>query len=144
MTTSAQIYKRLEALSKRYERLRKKFVEFFELAGYLATDNSPIKGIAFDDHIEDNYFVINLCGQAFHFCFSMTLDQTGAAHGCISCFAADPFDATKRQLKTAFSYSGTGITDIPKPDDIEDQISLDSDVGAIYLVCHCLLIGMTK
>lgn len=74
----------------------------------------------------------------------MTLDEAGASNGCISCFSVDPFDATKRQLKTEFSYDGRGITDIPKPDDIEDQISLDSDVGAIYLVCHCLLIGMTK
>lgn len=144
MTTADQMYRKLEDLSKRHERLRKKFVEFFELAGYLATDNSPIKGIVFDDHIEDNYFVMNFCGQAFHFWFSMTLDQAGASLGCVSCFAVDPFDSTKRQLKIVFSYSGTGITDIPKPHDIEDQISLDSDVGAIYLVCHCLLIGMTK
>jgi hypothetical protein len=138
------MYKKLEDLSKRHERLRKKFVEFFELAGYLATDQSSIKGIVFDNRIEENYFVTNFCGQAFHFCFSMTVDQAGASHGCVSCFAVDPFDATKRQLKTAFSYSGTGITDAPKPDDIEDQISLDSDVGAIYLVCHCLLIAITK
>ncbi len=144
MTTASQMYKKLEDLSKRYERLRKKFFEFFELAGYLATDQSSIKGIVFDDHIERNYFVTNFCGQAFHFCFSMTVDQAGASHGCVSCFAVDPFDATIRQLKTAFSYSGTGITDVSKPDDIEDQISLDSDVGAIYLVCHCLLIGMIK
>lgn len=144
MTTASQVYKKLEDLSKRHGRLRKKFVEFFELTRYLATDQSPIKGIAFDDHIEENYFATNFCGQTFHFCFSVTVDQAGASHGCISCFAVDPFDATKRQLKTAFSYFGTGITDVSKPDDIEDQISLDSDVGAIYLVCHCLLIGMSK
>lgn len=144
MTTASQVYKKLEDISKRHERLRKKFVEFFELTRYLATDQSPIKGIVFDDHIEKNYFVINFCSQTFHFCFSLTVDPAGASHGCISCFAVDPFDATKRQLKTAFSYLGTGITDVPKPDDIEDQISLDSDVGAIYLLCHCLLIGMSK
>ena len=144
MTKAAQMYKKLEDLSRRHERLRKKFFEFFELAQYLGSDKSLIKGIGFDDHIEDNFFVLNFCGQVFHFCFSMTLDAAGASHGCISCFSVDPFDVTKRQLKTEFSYDGTGITDIPKPDDIEDQISLDSDVGAIYLVCHCLLIGMTK
>jgi hypothetical protein len=144
MTTAAQMYKKLEDLSKRHERLRKRFVDFFELARYLESGNSSIKGVGFDDHIEDNYFVTNFCGHVFHFCFSMTLGEEGASHGCISCFSVDPFDATKRKLKTEFTYDGTGITDIPKPDDIEDQISLDSDVGAIFLVCHCLLIGMTK
>jgi len=144
MTTASQMYRKLEDLPKRHERLRKKFVEFFELASYLATDQSSIKGIVFDGHIEENYFVTIFCGQAFHFCFSMTVDQAGASHGCVSCFAVDQFDATKRQLKTSFLYFGTGITDVPKPDDIEDQISLDTDVGAIYLVCHCLLIGMSK
>lgn len=144
MTTAAQMYKKLEDLSKRHARLREKFLEFFKLARYLATDNYQIKGIAFDDHTEDNYFVVTFCGQPFQFCFSLTLDQAGASHGCISCFAVDPFDATKRQLKTTFLYSGTGIADVPKPDDIEDQISIDSDGGAIYLVCHCLLNGITK
>jgi hypothetical protein len=144
MTTATQMYKKLEELSKRHERLRKRFFDFFELAGYLATANSPIKGITFDSHIENNYFAVNFCGQTFHLCFSVALDQTGVSLGWISCFAIDPFDATKRQLKTEFSYSGTGIADIPKPGDLEDQISIDSDIGAIYLVCHCLLNGMTK
>jgi hypothetical protein len=144
MKTAAQMYKKLEDLSKRHVRLREKFIEFFKNAGYLTTNNSRIKGITFDDHIEDNYFVVTFCDQPFHFCFSLTLDQAGESHGCISCFAVDPFDATKRQLKTLFLFSGNGITDVPKPDDIEDQISIDSDIGAIYLVCHCLLNGMTK
>lgn len=144
MTTAAQIYRKLEDLSKRHTRLRAKFLEFFEYAGNLATGNSPIKGITFGDRTEDNYFVVTFCGQSFHFCFSLTLDQAGASQGCISCFAVDPFDATKRQLKTAFSYSGTGLADVAAPDDLEDQLSIDSYAGAMYLVCHCLLNGMTK
>lgn len=102
MTTAAQTYRKLEELSKRHARLRVKFLEFFEYAGNLASENSPIKGITFGDRTEDNYFVVTFCGQSFHFCFSLSLDQSGASHGCISCFAVDPFDATKRQLKTAF------------------------------------------
>lgn len=144
MTTAAQMYKKLEDLSKRHVRLRAKFFEFFKLAGDLATDSSPVKGITFDDHIEDNYFIVTFCGQTFHFCFSLTLDETGSSQGCISCFAIDPFDATKRQLKTAFSYSGTGLAYVAAPDDLEDQLSIDSYAGAMYLVCHCLLNGMTK
>jgi hypothetical protein len=144
MTTAAQMYKKLGDISKRHVRMREKFFEFFGLAGYLATDNSPIKGITFEDHTEDNHFVVTFCDQLFHFCFSLTLDEAGAPRGCISCFAVDPFDATKRQLKTEFSYSFNGIADVQKPEDIEDPISIDSDVGAIYLVCHCLLNGMAK
>jgi hypothetical protein len=29
-------------------------------------------------------------------------------------------------------------------DQLEPETSIDSDIGAIYLVCHCLLNGMTK
>jgi hypothetical protein len=144
MPTATQIYKRLEDLSQRHDRLRKKFVDFFELAGYLATGSSPIRGITFDNHIEDNFFTVTFCGQSFHFSFSLSLDQTGAARGCVSCFGADPVDVTKRRLVTTFSYTGTGVTDAQKPDDIEDQITIDSDVGAIFLVCYCLHSGFTK
>ena len=144
MQTATQIYKSLEDLSQRHDRLRKKFVNFFELAGYLATGSSPIRGIAFDGHIEDDFFAVTFCGQTFHFSFSISLDQTGASRGCVSCFGADPIDTTKRKLVTSFSYSGTGVTDVQKPDDIEDQIIIDSDVGAVFLVCYCLHNGLTK
>ena len=144
MPTATQIYRRLEELSRRHDRLRKKFVDFFELAGYLATDSSPIRGITFDGHIEENYFTVTFCGQTFHFSFSLSLDQTGASRGYISCFCIDPIDTTKRKLVTEFSYSGAGVTDVQKPDDIEDQITIDSDVGAVFLVCYCLHNGLTK
>lgn len=144
MATATQIYKRLEDLSQRHDRLRKRFVNFFELAGYLATGSSPIRGITFDGHIEENFFRVTFCGQTFHFSFSLSLDQAGASRGCVSCFGADPIDITNRKLVTEFSYSGTGVTDVPKPDDIEDQITIDSDVGAVFLVCYCLHNGLTK
>ncbi len=144
MPTATQIYKRLEDLSQRHDRLRKKFVDFFELAGYLATGSSPIRGITFDGHIENNYFMVTFCGQTFHFSFSLSLDQAGTSRGCVLCFCADPMDATKRKVVTEFSYSGTGVTDVQKPDDIEDQITIDSDVGAVFLVCYCLHNGLTK
>lgn len=144
MPTATQIYKRLEDLSQRHQRLRKKFMDFFELAGYLATGSSPIQGITFDGHLDDNYFNVSFCGHTFQFVFSLSLDETGASRGTVSCFGSDPIDPSKRRLITAFSYLGTGVTDVPKPEDIEDQITLDSDVGAVFLVCYCLHNGLTK
>lgn len=144
MPTATQTYRALEDLSNRYERLRKRFLDFFELASHLLTENSPISGIAFDGHHDENYFNVAFCGQTFQFSYSVFLDQNGASRGAISCFSADQIDPSKRKLVTAFSYSGTGITDIQKPDDIEDQISIDSDAGAAYLVCYCLHKALTK
>lgn len=144
MPTATQIYKDLEDLSLRHDRLRKRFIDFFNLAAYLATGSSPIRGMTLDSHFEENFFTVAFCGRVFRFSFSLSLDQAGSSRGCVSCFCADPIDAGKRTLVTEFSYSGTGVTDIQKPDDIEDQITIDSDDGAVFLVCYCLHKGLTK
>lgn len=144
MPTSTQIYKRLEDLSQRHERLRKKFLDFFELAGYLATSSSPIRGITFDGHLDDNFFNVSFCDHTFKFTFSLSLDDTGASRGTVSCFGTDLVDPSKQKLITAFSFLSTGVTDVQKPEDMEDQITIDSNVGAIFLVCYCLHNGLTK
>lgn len=144
MMNASQMYKTLEELTSRHDRLRKKFSQFFELAKYLATNNSPIKGIIFEDHLKQNYFSINFCGYLFHFNFSVSLNQSGIAIGCVTCYSVDVFFPTQRKTIIEFSYTGTGAVDFKKPDDIEDQLTIDSEVSAIFLVCHCLLSGMTK
>jgi hypothetical protein len=144
MPTATQIYRQLEDLAQRHERLRKKFLDFFELAGYLATRASRIQGVVLDGHLDDNFFNVSFCGHTFQFTFSLALDEAGASRGTVSCFSADPIETSKRKLVTSFSYSGTGVTDVPNPGDIEDQITIDSDVGAVFLVCYCLHNGLTK
>lgn len=144
MTTATQIYRNLENLSQRHDRLQKKFHDFFELAGYLSTSQSTIRGIAFDGHLDNNYFNVVFCGQTFRFSYSLSLDQAGGSCGTVYCFGVDPIDDSKRKLITTFSYSGTGVTDVEKPEDIEDKIVIDSDVGAIFLVSYCLYKGLTK
>ena len=62
MPTATQIYRQLEDLSQRHDRLRKKFPDFFELAGYLSTRESRIQGVVFDGHLDDNFFNVSFCG----------------------------------------------------------------------------------
>lgn len=144
MPTVNQIYETLEALSNRYARLKKKFDDFFELAGYLSSGRSEISGISLEGHLDENYFMVAFCGQALEFRFSIAIDNNGASKGVVSCYATDPVNSSQRILVTRFTYTETGATDVQKPEDIEDRISLDSDVGAVFLVCYCLHNALTK
>lgn len=144
MPTVNQIYKTLEALSNRYERLKKKFDDFFGLAGYLSSGRSEISGISLEGHLDENYFMVAFCGQVLEFRFSIAIDNNGASKGVVSCYATDPINSSLRILVTRFTYTETGATDVQKPEDIEDLISLDSDVGAVFLVCYCLHNALTK
>jgi hypothetical protein len=137
------IYWTLEHFPERYEQLRKKFLEFFQLAVRLSKKGSPIKGLAFEDHLDENYFIVTYCGQIFHFRFSVYHIQSADSRGAISCFVVDPFDLSRRKLVTAFSYSLIGVTDVQKPEDLEDQITINSDVGAAFLVCFCIYNALT-
>ena len=138
MPTVNQIYKTLEALSNRYERLKKKFNDFFALAGYLSAGRSEISGITLEGHLDEDYFTVAFCGQLLDFRFSITIDDSGAAKGVVSCYATDLLNPLQHILVTRFTYSETGTTDVQKPEDIEDLIAVDSDVGAVFLVCYCL------
>ena len=138
MLTVNQIYKTLGALSNRYERLKKKFNDFFALAGYLSSGRSEISGISLEGHLDENYFIVAFCGQLLEFRFSITIDDNSAAKGVVSSYVTDPVNPSQRILVTRFTYSESGATDVQKPEDIEDLISVDSDAGAVFLVCYCL------
>jgi hypothetical protein len=144
MPTVNQIYKTLEALSDRYVRLRKKFGDFFELAGYLSSGRSEIRGISLEGHLDENYFIVTFCGLILEFRFSIAIENNGDSKGVVSCYAADPVSSSQRILVTRFTYAETGATDVQKPEDIKDLISLDTNVGAVFLVCYCLHNALTR
>src|SRR6185369_100693 len=86
MLTVNQIYKTLGALSNRYERLKKKFNDFYALAGYLSSGRSEISGISLEGHLDENYFIVAFCGQLLEFRFSITIDDNSAAKGVVSSY----------------------------------------------------------
>ena len=144
MTNATQLYNRLKDLSQRHANLKKKFEEFFAAAGYLSTGQSPIQGITFEDHLAEGYFNASFCGQVFQFRFSLALDQNGSSRGRISFFGADPADPSKQKMISTITFSGTGAADVEKPEDIQDPITVNDDVGAIYLVCNCIYQGLAQ
>jgi hypothetical protein len=138
------IYWTLEHFPDRYEQLRKKFLEFFRLATVrLSKKGSRIKGLAFEDHLDEDYFIVTFCGQTFQFRFSVYHVPSADTMGAISCFVVDPVDLSKRKLVTAFSYSPLGVADVKKPEDLEDQVTVNSDIGAAFLVCFCIFNALT-
>lgn len=144
MQTVNQIYKALEALSNHHPLLKKKFHDFYQLAGYLSSGRSEISGISVEGHLDENYFIVVFCGQIFEFRFSVSLDKNGGSKGVVSCYTQDPVNPSQRISVTTFTYSGTGTTDVQKPEDIEDLIALDSEAGAVFLVCYCLHNALTR
>jgi hypothetical protein len=144
MVNATQLYSQLKDLSQRHANLKKKFSDFFAAAGYLSSGESSIQGLTFEDHLDENYFNVMFCGQTFQFRFSLALDQTGSSRGAVSCFGVDPADPSKQKLILAFTFSGTGAADIEKPDGLNDPITVNDDVGAIFLVCYCIHSGLIR
>jgi len=144
MTNATQLYNRLKDLSHRHTSLKEKFEEFFAATTYLSSDQSPIQGITFEQHLDEGYFKASFCGQVFQFRFSLALDQNGSSRGRVSFFGSDPADPSKPKLISTFMFSGTGAADVEKPEDIDDPIRVNDDVGAIYLVCNCIYQGLVQ
>lgn len=144
MTNATQLYTRLKDLSQRHTNLKRKFEEFFAAAGYLSSGQSPIQGITFEEHLDEGYFNASFCGQVFQFRFSLALDQNGSSRGRVSFFGADPADPLKQKLLSTFTFSGTGASNVETPEDIHDPITVNDDVGAVYLVCSCIYQGLAQ
>lgn len=144
MANASQVYNELKNLSERHATLRKKFGEFFGATGYLASSKSKIVGVTLDDHLEEGYFNVGFCGHTFQFRFSPVLDREGASRGAVSCFAADPADLSKQRLVSTFTFSGAGVADVEQPEDIRDQITVNDEIGASYLVCYCIARGLAQ
>ncbi len=143
MINANQLYSQLKDISQRHGNLKKRFEEFFAAAGYLSSAQSSIQGITFEEHLDESYFNVAFCGQTFQFRFSVVLDQAGTSRGAVSCLGADGTDISKKKLISFFTYSGTGAADVEKPTGISDQITVNDEVGAIYLVCDCIHNGLT-
>ena len=143
MATSKHLYSSLKSLSSKCDILKAKFTSFRAHAHLLADPRNGIQGLEVEDSTQDTSFLIQFCDHTVRFSFTAQMSDTGQPLGVVSC-ALELQDgaALNRKAVAQFSYAHNGIVNVAKPDDFDDQLSIDDNVSAVYLIAHHLALAL--
>jgi hypothetical protein len=138
MLGANEIYKHMANVSQRYDKLKKLFEGFGDLAKVHLTDkNCPVQGVHFDKHYPTGHFLVYFAGMCIRFAFVADLGPKGSAHGFVKCNLVDPMTNALGADVGEFSFNGQGETKLKLSSD-GDLITINSEPGAGYLVLHML------
>ena len=131
-----QIYKKLEAASKRHSKLTTKFQDFANLLKEQVTNQSfPIQGITIQFQSDQAYFTTSFTGRTLRFTFSSVLSEGGVLTGVVSCTLVKESPQTAFTSIGSFTFNGAGETDLPVPEN-SDPLNINDDFSALYIGIH--------
>ena len=138
MLGANEIYQHMTQVSRRYDKLKKLFEGFGDLATAALNEKScPVQGVQFEPEYQNDRFFVRFAGKCIRFAFSADLGPNGSGHAFVKCNVVDPVTKAVGTAVVSFSFNSQGDTELKLPPD-GDLITVNSHGSPGYLVLHVL------
>jgi hypothetical protein len=131
------VYRELQSLSQRYQKLRGVFVQFHKECAPILTSEGFLPGLTVGKFEEPAHFDVAFAGVKVRFAFSF---DAVASRGKVACSRVDPWDPKKGEPVGEFTFNGQGDTG-SKHEDVPydgDPIYVNTDAGAALMAATYL------
>lgn len=132
-----KLNKTLASVNTRYLSLRSKFESFARQANdRLTAAGFHIKGIEMVLCLDEGFFLAKFANRTVRFQFDTAFGKSETLVGYVTCCLAGDFSVAEHSPLLSFKYDGRGETGFLNDDG--DNILIDSDIGAMYIVLDVL------
>lgn len=126
-----QLDETIASAANRHQQLHGRFNTF---ANYI-NDHLKYNGLVVVLKLDEDYFSITFAGRTLNYVFSSAFGTSGALIGNVKCFLEIEWQECEYNEIDAFTFTGTGETNLTKPDD-SDSFSINDDVDSLHIALH--------
>ena len=141
MKLISKVFDRAAYAQKRYGRLNEHFVQFLAGAAFLTEPASPVKGLAFSEALNANYFDAFFLGMQIRFRLHAYYGSDDALLGKVVVVREVPTFSEVSDIIGSFSFNGQGTTDFEVA---EGADNIEMKYSAAEIILHFLDLSLGK